>query len=118
LNKEKKLAAKRERITEKLKQIEQHKQHQKGNFIKEPKFFEIKDGQEFYQSSANKRKSTNDILKNQNLKKLPFGNRIKHLKSSDEGDQSKYSTIVHENAIFRNENLGNKQMTFISKQVV
>jgi hypothetical protein len=77
-----------------------------NNQIKEPKFYEIKEGASVY---SNNKKSTDTIIRNEKLKKLPLLNRLEQT-----SDSKKYgdSTLV-----FRNDSFGNKQMTFLSRKV-
>ena len=77
-----------------------------NNQIKEPKFYEIKEGASVY---SNNKKSTDTIIRNEKLKKLPLLNRLEQT-----SDSKKYgdSTLV-----IRNDSFGNKQMTFLSRKV-
>jgi len=75
--------------------------------VKQPKFFEIKDGFEYFSKNN---KNSDNILKSENLKKLPLLNRLKHLKSN-EPNESNDQTYV-----FRSDSCGNKQMTFMSRK--
>ena len=79
-------------------------QNKNSKQIKEPKFYEIKEGASVYSNSKN----TNEILRNEKLKKLPLLNRLKHMNESNENE----STLV-----FRSDSYGNKQMTFLSRKV-
>ena len=74
--------------------------------VKEPKFYELKEGLEYF--SANKKK-TDEVLKNEKLKKLPLLNRLQH--------SNKNSYNNDDAMIFRSDSFGNKQMTFTSKKV-
>jgi hypothetical protein len=74
---------------------------------KQPKFYEIKEGMEFF--SANKKK-TDEVLRNEKLKKLPLSDRLKYTASSSGKNE--------EAMIFRSDSYGNKQMTFTSRKVV
>ena len=96
---EKKLKERRERMQNK---------NNSNNQIKEPKFYEIKDGASVY-SNGNKNKATDAIIKNEKLKKLPLLNRLQQSKSF--GNNSEISQV------FRSESYGNKQMTFSTKKV-
>lgn len=78
-----------------------------GEQPKQPKFFEIKDGFEYFSKNN---KNSDNILKNENLKKLPLLNRLKHLKSNDASGNN------DETYVFRSDSLGNKQMTFMSRK--
>lgn len=78
---------------------------------KQPKFFEIKDGLEFYKpSDKSKSQQANNIIKSEKLKKLPLLNRLQYSKNEN-GRESKEDTMV-----FRSDSFGNKQMTFVSRK--
>ena len=97
---EKKLKERRERLQNKTNG---------NNQIKEPKFYEIKDGATVY-SNNNKNKTTDAIIKNEKLKKLPLLSRLQQTRSSEKNSDN---TLV-----FRNDSYGNKQMTFLSRKVI
>ena len=78
------------------------------NGTKQPKFFEIKDGFEYF--SKNK-KTSNDLLKNETMKKLPLLNRLKHTQAQQEHAKQKEDEVV-----FRHDSFGNKEMTFLTKR--
>jgi hypothetical protein len=104
-------------VKEEYKKVQQEKKQKErkekmlqknsnNNQIKEPKFYEIKEGASVY---SNNKKSTDTIIRNEKLKKLPLLNRLEQT-----SDSKKYgdSTLV-----FRNDSFGNKQMTFLSRKV-
>jgi ribosome biogenesis protein ENP2 len=80
--------------------------------IKQPKFYEIKEGLEYYNSASGSGKAAaklnNDILKREQMKKLPMQSRLKFSGGND--NNGKDSVIVH------NDSYGNKQMTFLSRR--
>jgi hypothetical protein len=83
---------------------------------KEPKFFELKEGVEYFGSSranGKKNSTTNEILKNEKLKKLPLFNRLEYANAQNESKNSQKD----ETLVFRSDSYGNKQMTFLSKKV-
>lgn len=89
----------------KIKERKERMQNKSNNNqIKEPKFYEIKEGASLYSNSKN----TNDIIKNEKLKKLPLANRLQQSKDSNRNAEN---TLV-----FRNDSFGNKQMTFLSRK--
>lgn len=106
MNREKKA---RERL-EKIKES-QHSSRNKSDTNKsnanQPKFYEIKEGMEFF--SANKKK-TDEVLRNEKLKKLPMSDRLKY---SNVDNNRKNDEAM----IFRSDSYGNKQMTFTSRKV-
>lgn len=106
VNREKKA---RERL-EKIKES-QHSSRNKNDTNKsnanQPKFYEIKEGMEFF--SANKKK-TDEVLRNEKLKKLPMSDRLKY----SNADKNRKND---EAMIFRSDSYGNKQMTFTSRKV-
>lgn len=79
---------------------------------KQPKFFEIKDGMEYFKSSSNTAKS---VIQGEKMKKLPLSSRIQYQEqqqaSGGGGGGSKDTTMV-----FRSDSFGNKQMTFVSRR--
>lgn len=72
--------------------------------VKEPKFYEIKEGASVFSNNKN----PGEIIKNEKLKKLPFLNRLQHMNEANESE----NTLV-----FRSDSYGNKQMTFLSRKV-
>jgi ribosome biogenesis protein ENP2 len=66
---------------------------------KQPKFYEIKEGLEYFSNNT-------DILKNEKLKKLPIEKRMQMINKNE-------NDVV----IVQNDSIGNKQMTFLSKKV-
>lgn len=76
--------------------------------IKQPKFFEIKEGLEYYSTSGDNKKLNSDILRRERMKKLPLSNRLQ-ISNAREGRDS---MIVH------NDSFGNKQMTFMSRKAM
>ena len=101
---------KEKRDKEKAERYLANKNSNSANYqqIKQPKFFELKEGMEFY-SSANK--NPNEIIKNENMKKLPLASRLKHESRNNRNDRDE------ETLVFKNDTFGNKQMTFVSKKV-
>jgi ribosome biogenesis protein ENP2 len=77
-----------------------------GAQLKQPKFYEIKDGLEYY-SSDRSSKLNKDIVRREQMKKLPMQSRLKLMPHSDQGDDS---VVVH------GDSYGNKQMTFLSRR--
>lgn len=102
-------------VKEQYKQIQQEKrlkeklERKKQENVKQPKFYELKDGLDLYSANSNN-KNTNEILKNEKMKRLPMANRIQYLENKNK-DNSKYDELV-----FRSDSLGNKQMTFLSRK--
>ncbi|RMZ93568.1 Nucleolar 10 [Brachionus plicatilis] len=102
-------------VKEQYKQIQQEKrlkekmERKKQDNVKQPKFYELKDGLDIYSSSSHN-KDTNEIIKNEKMKRLPMASRIQYLNSKNK-DKSK-----HDELVFRSDSLGNKQMTFMSKK--
>ena len=76
--------------------------------VKQPKFFEIKDGFEYFSKD---KKNSNDLLKTEKLKKLPLLNRLKFTQEKEEKAREKDEEII-----YRHDSFGNKQMTFLSKR--
>lgn len=72
---------------------------------KEPKFFELKDGVEYF--SSNSSKKPNELLYNEKLKKLPLSSRLEFMAKAGQANGIKFS----------NDSYGNKQMTFESRKV-
>jgi hypothetical protein len=76
--------------------------------VKQPKFFEIKDGFEYFSKD---KKNSSDLLKTEKLKKLPLINRLKITREKEEKAREKDEEII-----YRHDSFGNKQMTFLSKR--
>jgi hypothetical protein len=76
--------------------------------VKQPKFFEIKDGFEYFSKD---KKNSNDLLKTEKMKKLPLQNRLKFTQEKEDKAREKEEEII-----YRHDSFGNKQMTFLSKR--
>lgn len=79
-------------------------------------FFELKDGLEYFSSSSKsngkKNNTTNEIIKNEKLKKLSLANRLEYSTAQNDKNNNKNN---EETLVFRSDSFGNKQMTFLSK---
>jgi ribosome biogenesis protein ENP2 len=71
-------------------------------FVKQPKFYEIKNNSSILGSKKN-----TDILKNEKIKSLPIELRIK-------SNNKKYNDTI----VVQQDSVGNKQMTFVNKWVI
>lgn len=98
VNKERKLKERQEKYNNKKEQVE-------ASSAKQPKFYELKEGLEYF--SANKKK-TDEVMRNEKMKKLSLSERLKY---------SAKNTNDNEAMIFRSDSYGNKQMTFTSRKV-
>ena len=85
--------------------------------IKQPKFYEIKEGIEYFGSSKTNGKLDQEIVKREQMKKLPLMNRLKFMPGlggeggeASSGNGNKDSVRVH------HDSYGNKQMTFLSSK--
>jgi ribosome biogenesis protein ENP2 len=82
--------------------------------VKQPKFYEIKDGLEYYSTQVSSGKESsrlnNEIIKKELMKKLPLMNRLKIEENDDRNASRGDQVIVH------NDSYGNKQMTFMSRK--
>ena len=80
----------------------------------EPKFFELKEGVEYFGAGGKNSRgnAASDIIRNEKLKKLPLLSRLKHTNAQQEANEADQDTVV-----FRSESMGNKQMTFLGKRV-
>jgi hypothetical protein len=81
----------------------------KTSQTKQPRFFELKDGLEYFSSSNNKN-TTQEILKRESLKKLPLINRLEYT------NQQGTTNGKEDEIVFRSDSFGNKQMTFVSRK--
>lgn len=97
VNKERKLKERQEKYNNKKEQVE-------ASSAKQPKFYELKEGLEYF--SANKKK-TDEVMRNEKMKKLSLSERLKY---------SAKNTNDNEAMIFRSDSYGNKQMTFTSRK--
>ncbi len=110
----------KERV-EKLTKSNQQNNNSKNinnNQQKEPKFFELKEGVEYFKSSSksNGARTTNDIIKNEKLKKLPLLNRLQYSSSQNDRNKNNNNNKNDDTLVFRSDSYGNKQMTFMSNK--
>lgn len=75
---------------------------------KQPKFFELKDGLEYFKTSS---ETSKNVIRSEKLKKLPLSSRVAIEERANETTNGKDTTMV-----FRSDSFGNKQMTFVSRR--
>lgn len=86
----------------------------KSDLAKQPKFFELKDGQEYFKSSGKTTKGnvTKGIMRTEKLKKLPLMSRLEREQVNEVSSAARQDTAM----VFRSDSFGNKQMTFVSRR--
>lgn len=91
-----------------LKKRQERRQEQQSatSSSKQPKFYELKDGLEYFKPSSN-----NKIVQSEKLKKLPLVKRLEH-----ESTSTRSRGRQDESMVFRSDSMGNKQMTFVSRR--
>lgn len=91
-----------------LKKRQERRQEQQSaaSSSKQPKFYELKDGLEYFKPSSN-----NKIVQSEKLKKLPLVKRLEHESTTTRSRGRQDETMV-----FRSDSMGNKQMTFVSRR--
>lgn len=104
----------KERVEKLTKSNQQN--NNSNNQQKEPKFFELKEGVEYFKSKSNGARTTNDIIKNEKLKKLPLLNRLQYSSSQNDRNNNNNNNKNDDTLVFRSDSYGNKQMTFMSKK--
>lgn len=97
------------KIQQEKRQKEKLERKNQDNSQKQPKFYELRDGLDLY-SSGSKNRDTNEILKNEKMKRLPMASRIQYLNDKNENNKK------HDELVFKSDSLGNKQMTFLSRK--
>lgn len=76
---------------------------------KQPKFYELKDGLEYFKSSS---ETSKNVIRSEKLKKLPLSSRVAIEERANESTTNGKDTAM----VFRSDSFGNKQMTFVSRR--
>jgi len=97
----------KQQVKEQYKKVNREKKARerldKVSSAKQPKFFEIKEGLEFFSGS---RKKTEEAVRGEKMKKLPLAERLKYARAPASDEAMVARSDVH----------GNKQMTFTSRK--